>query len=486
MISKFIFYILLLFSFSLFSCSGGETNQSDEEVLNLQATDSVVGIDVNEIIQRGKLIAITNNTPTSYFIYRGRPMGYQYDLLKRFADFLNVELEIKIVASIPDAIDSLKQHKADIVASGLTVLGDRKVDIDFSIPIIKTHQILVQRIPNDLLSSSPSLLEKRLLRDVTELAGKDVYVEEGSSYYNRLLNLQEEIGDSIHIHTYSGNIDIDSILNAVSTGKVDYVISEDYTTRFFMRYYDNLDISTPVSFNQNIAWAAPKNSESLIDTINHWINKHKRSTTWAILYNQYFKYSKKMSSKVNSEFTMENGVISKYDKIIKTNADKIGWNWMLVAAQISVESGFKPNNHSWAGAQGLMQLMPATAHGLGGGNLDSPSRNIALGVKYDGILFEFWKDKVPDSLQAIKFALASYNIGKGHILDARRLAKQYGLDPEVWDDNVEVMIKNLSRSKYYRDPVVKYGYCRGQEAFNYVKRIFYLYDNYKNFESAPS
>jgi membrane-bound lytic murein transglycosylase F len=133
-----------------------------------------------------------------------------------------------------------------------------------------------------------------------------------------------------------------------------------------------------------------------------------------------------------------------------------------------------------------MQLMPATAHGLGGGNLDSPSRNIALGVKYDGILFEFWKDKVPDSLQAIKFALASYNIGKGHILDARRLAKQYGLDPEVWDDNVEVMIKNLSRSKYYRDPVVKYGYCRGQEAFNYVKRIFYLYDNYKNFESAPS
>lgn len=477
---------IFIFTCVVFSCAENTPDTSDA-TLQIQI-DSIPGINLDTILKRGKLIAITNNSPTSYFIYRGRPMGYQYDLLQDFAKSIGVELEIKIVSSIPDAIDSLHNRKADILASGLTVLGDRKKDLDFTIPIVQTHQILIQRKPDNYRKLNKTQIEKLLLRDVTTLAGKTVYVEEGSSYYDRLIHLQEEIGDSIHIVPYTGKVDMDSLMSMVSNGEIEYAICEEYTAKFFHRYYANLDIQTPISLNQNIAWAIPKNSQSLMDTINYWIAKNKNTTRWAVVYNKYFKYNHKMNERVESDYTMSNGKISPYDKIIKNEAAKINWDWKLVAAQVSVESGFKTNRRSWAGAEGLMQIMPATAKSLNPHhtNIHDPRQNIAMGVKFDGILFNYWTQSIPDSIQAVKFSLASYNIGKGHVYDAQRLAEKYDLDPNIWDDNVALMIKKLSKSDYYRDPVVRYGYCRGMEAYNYVNRIFTLYQNYQNFDTVDT
>jgi membrane-bound lytic murein transglycosylase F len=467
---------LILF---VFSCKeNSNDNLSNNELKEIE------GISFDSILARGKIIAITNNTPTSYFIYKGRPMGYQFELLSRFAKSINVELEIHIVPSIPDAIDSLKLKKADIVASGLTVLGDRKKWVDFSTPITQTHQVLIQKKPDNYKSMSFTSIEKELLRDVTQLARQDVYLEEGSAYYNRIVNLQDEIGDSIYIHLYSGNVDMDSLMSMVSSGQIKYAITEEYTAKFFQSYYPNLDVNTPVSFNQNIAWAVPKNSTMLLDTIDHWIKQNKNKTSWAYIYNKYFKHNKNMNTKAFSGYNLDNGKISPYDAIIKTHAEKIGWDWKLIAAQISVESGFHNDKESWAGAKGLMQIMPATAKYLSPNDTSAylPNKNIELGVKLDGILYNYWDNIIPDSIQAIKFALASYNIGKGHILDARRLAEKHNLNPNIWDQNVALMIAKLSQRDYYRDDVVRHGYCRGLEAFNYVNRIFFLYQNYLNFE----
>ncbi len=470
-----------LISIFVISCSNDTNSIENDSGI---AEKEVVGVELDSIIKRGKLIAITNNTPTSYFIYKGRPMGYQHDLLARFAKEIGVQLEIKIVSSIPDAMDSLVHKKADILASGLTILGDRKQYLDFTMPITQTHQVLIQKKPKGHSSLNRKTLENRLLRDVTELAGKEVYVEEGSSYYDRILSLQNEIGDSINIHTYNADLDMDSLMFMISSGEIQYAITEEYTAKFFLRYYPDLDIKTPISFNQNIAWATPKNSTALIDTINSWIEENQHTTTWAVIYNKYFKFNKNMNTRASSGYNLDNGKISPYDKLIKTHAESIGWDWRLVAAQISVESGFISNKTSWAGAQGLMQIMPATAGSLNPNHTDllSPSQNIAMGVKFDGILFEYWTKIITDSTEATKFSLASYNIGKGHVFDAQRLAEKYGLNPLVWDGNVAVMIKKLSKSSYNRDPVVKHGYCRGLEAYNYVNRIFSLYQNYQNFD----
>lgn len=475
---KTIFFLCCITFIS--SCSGETDGDTSQKI-----TTQPEGISLDSILARGKIIAVTNNTPTSYFIYKGKPMGYQYELLNRFARSLNVGLEIRIIPSIPDAIDSLELKKADILASGLTILGDRKKRVDFSNPITQTHQVLIQKKPEGYASMSSKKLDHHVLRDVTQLAGKEVYVEEGSAYFDRIISLQNEIGDSIRVLTYPGSIDIDSLMSMVSSGKIKYAITEEYTAKFFQRYYPDLDIKTPVSFNQNIAWAVPKNSNALLDTINHWIADNKNKTSWAFIYNKYFKHNKNMNTKAFSGYNLENGKISPYDAIIKQNAQKIGWDWKLVAAQISVESGFQNDKESWAGAQGLMQIMPATAAYLNShdSNMVNPQKNIELGVRLNGRLYDYWKEIIPDSIQAIKFTLASYNIGKGHVLDAQRLAKENGLNALIWDQNVAQMITRLSQKEYYRDPVVRHGYCRGFEAYNYVNKIFSLYQNYLNFES---
>jgi membrane-bound lytic murein transglycosylase F len=477
---KILIISVLPLLWMLFGC----TNSSQDSASQNTLENSISDHKLDEILKRGKLVAITNNTPTNYFIYKGKPMGYQYELLRDFTKYLGVKLEIKMVNNISDAIDSLKNHKADILAMGLTIVSDRKKNIDFTLPITQTYQILIQRIPEDQLNSRPSSIEKHLIRDVTDLAHKTVYVEEGSSYVTRLKNLQNEIGEPINIRTYSGNITVDSIMSLVSSGEIDYAVSEDYTAKFFLKYHPNLDIKTPVSLTQNLAWAVPKNSTTLLDTCNSWIEKNKNSRRWAVLYDKYFKYTSSMNKKTNSEYTMSNGTISPYDDLIKKYAGKIGWNWMLLAAQISVESGFKKDNTSWTGAEGLMQILPSTAAHLSkdSTNLNLPEKNIAIGTKYNKLLQEYWEEAGADSLEAIKFALASYNIGRGHVYDAQRLAEKYNLDPLIWENNVALMMKNLSKPEYYRDPVVRNGYCRGIEAYTYVDKIFHLYQNYRNFD----
>ncbi len=477
-------YIIFFIASLLISC-----NPETETVADIENNIEVIeGISLDSILRKGKLRVIVNNTPTSYFIYRGTPMGYQYDLMKRFCRDMNLELEIKVVASIPDAIDSLMAKKADVLAAGLTVLGNRKKSIDFSLPLIQTRQVLIQRKPPGYEKQSRSKVEKQLLRDVTQLAHQTVYVEKGSAYVKRLISLQDEIGDSIHVVTYSGKIDMDSIMTLIDMGEIQYAITDEYTAKFFLRYFPNLDIGTPISFNQNIALAVPQNSKHLQDTLNHWIQKNVHGLFGAVIYNRYFKYNKDVVSKVKSSYNIENGKISPYDEIIKKEAKKIDWNWKLIAAQIAVESGFKPQKTSWAGAEGLMQIMPATANSLSNHtqNMYDPHLNIQMGVKLDGILFKYWKTEIPDSLEAIRFSLASYNIGRGHVYDAQRLAVKFGLDPYKWDGNVANMIVKLSKSSYYNDKVVRHGYCRGIEAKNYVSRITSLYANYTNFSQTKT
>jgi membrane-bound lytic murein transglycosylase F len=130
-----------------------------------------------------------------------------------------------------------------------------------------------------------------------------------------------------------------------------------------------------------------------------------------------------------------------------------------------------------------MQLMPRTAvsHGVQPNELNNPERNIIAGTKHLVMLEKHWETVIMDSLERIKFTLGSYNVGQGHVEDAIRLAKKYDLNPSIWDDNVAQMLLNKSKPKYYKDPVVKYGYCRGKEPVNYVKSILDTFELYKQF-----
>jgi membrane-bound lytic murein transglycosylase F len=243
-------------------------------------------------------------------------------------------------------------------------------------------------------------------------------------------------------------------------------------------YYPYLDISTVVSPTQYLAWAVNKNNTTLLLKINEWINETLASDWHAVIYNKYFK-DPKVSKRGQSPYQSFNGgQISAYDAAIKKYSKHIDWDWRLLASLIYQESHFDPKVKSWSGAFGLMQLMPQTAEHFGVDTLSSPEAQIKAGVKFIKWLNKHLKDSIADDNERIKFILAAYNVGLGHIMDARRLAKKYGKEPNIWFDHVDFFLLHKSDPKYYDRFLVKSGYCRGEETYNFVKEVMERYQAY--------
>ncbi|NND10069.1 MAG: transglycosylase SLT domain-containing protein, partial [Flavobacteriaceae bacterium] len=181
-------------------------------------------------------------------------------------------------------------------------------------------------------------------------------------------------------------------------------------------------------------------------------------------------------------YSLKNNQISKYDKIIQKYAKNLGWDWRLLASLVYQESRFDPGAQSWAGAAGLMQVMPTTASELKIKDISNPEESIRGGTSYLAQMYNRFTDIVDDH-ERIKFAMASYNCGYGHVKDAQRLASEYGLDPTIWTGHVEKAMLDLSLPKNYSKSFIKYGFVRGSEPVNYIKQIFERYDHYNQFIS---
>jgi len=438
-----------------------------------------IKIDLAEIRGRGTLKAITTYSSTSYFIYRGKPMGYEYELLTRLADYLGLDLELVIAKNLDSLFAMLQNGDGDIIAHGLTVTKNRQKLVAFAREHLTTRQVLVQRKPDNWRQMKLHEIEKALLRNPVDLIGKEVHVRKESAYYDRLLNLSEEIGGDINIVIEPGDLETENLIQMVADGEIDYTVADNYIAAINRTYYTNLDIKTAISLPQRIAWAVRKGSPDLLKAVNDWIDRMKKDTDYYVIYNKYFTNEKAFRRRIRSNlFSKTTGQISQYDSLIKVSAERLGWDWRLLASMIYQESRFDPSADSWAGAKGLMQMIPAIADQFGEYDLNNPAQSIEAGTEYLEYLQDIWKD-IPDSLDGIKFVLASYNVGENHVMDARRLAEKYGAEPDVWDNNVAKYLLNKSKSKFYNDEVVKYGYCRGSEPYNYVIDILKRYDEYK-------
>ena len=239
-------------------------------------------------------------------------------------------------------------------------------------------------------------------------------------------------------------------------------------------------MGTPVSFPQNIAWGVRLGEDDLKAEINNWLNEYKNSLTARLLYNKYFKNPNTINYARSEYHSVGGGKISKYDDIIKEISKKFNMDWKLISSIIYQESGFDYQAESWRGAYGLMQLMPGTAEMFGLDSLSTPAQQIEAGVKFIRWLDKQIPEEVTDTIERNKFVLAAYNVGLGHVLDARRLAQKYNYDPNIWTNNVDTFILQKSRPRFYRDSVVKYGYCRGEEPYNFVIEILDRYEHYNN------
>ncbi len=319
--------------------------------------------------------------------------------------------------------------------------------------------------------------------------GKTIYVEKGSKYESRLRNLDSEIGGGINIHTVeSDTVNVENLIEGVNNGTIPLTLADNDIAKIDKSYYNNIDIGLDVSFPQRSSWAVNLNDDWLADTIDAWSTSERTMLYTEDIANRYFEQNRTSSSSGSSasaaggkNYVKHSGDISAYDELFKKYARRCPYDWLLLAAIARTESDFSPNEVSWAGARGLMQIMPSGARSLGidPERLFDPEVNVQCAVSELNYLDRYFSKYVSNSQERMKFVLAAYNGGMSHIVDAIRLAQKYGKDAQLWYDNVEEALKWKSIEKYYSDPVCHYGYFRSGETVAYVHKVEDQYETYK-------
>ena len=468
--------------FLLFTACKNDENSAPK---TLEAYNEIVAKssarDLKEIKEEGILRALVVYSSTSYFLYKGQPMGFEYEMLTKLAKHLNLKLEIIVSDDLDSQFEVLNRGEVDIIAHGMTITNQRKWEVDFTEYLYLTKQVLVQKKPDNYRTISWSALQKQLIDDPLDLIGDTVSIRRNSAYFERIQSLSNEIGGKIHINFLDSKLSTGEIIDMVADGAIKYTIADENLARINASTNPILDVEVPVSFSQRIAWVTRKKSVNFKEEVNQWILNQRKKTSYFVTYNKYFKNKRFFNRRIKSDYySLNNNQISKYDDLIKKFTEKLGWDWRLLASQIYQESKFDPEAESWAGAKGLMQVMPATAEELGIKDISDPLESLRGGTTYLNQLYNRFEE-ITDDNERIKFTLAAFNCGFGHVTDAQRLAEANNLNPFVWKDNVDKMLLALQYPKNYNKPFIKYGYVRGAEPVKYVKQIFERYQHYKQF-----
>jgi len=410
---------------------------------------------------------------TGYFIYRGETMGYEYELLSRYAKETNVQLTPVVVRDSKTLFERLNTGDGDVVAAEL-VSSPNENGVSLTTGIYATAPVLVQR--NHASPPAPVTVHARLISQPSELAGQRVHISQASPYRAQLLELNTSVGDDIDVVEVDESTD--KLIEELSEGQIGYTVAPENLAALKQTEYTKLVIKPALGPPQQIAWAVRANAPQLLASLDQWIEKQKRSGLLAMLYKKYFLDRRAFTTRAKSEYlTTETGRLSPFDDWFREYAKIPGWDWRLIAAQAYQESKFNPNARSWAGAVGLMQMMPRTAREMRVNPRD-PRSSIEAACRYLWKLDDQLKAAIPSEDERVKFILGSYNVGLGHVEDAQRLAQEHGNDPGSWDD-VGYWLIQKSKRAVYDDPVVKYGFARGTEPVAYVALILDRFAHYK-------
>lgn len=423
--------------------------------------------DLQQIKDSGELVMLTLYSSTSYFIYRGQEMGFQYELCQQFAKSLGVKLTVKVARTPRQLMSMLLRGEGDLIAYHMPITKAWKDSMTYCGEEVITHQVIVQRKGG----------RQKPLKDVTDLIGKQIHVKPGK-YLDRLNHLNEELGGGIDIVCIDNDsVSAEDLITRVAQGKIDYTVADNDIARLNKTYYPNLDISLTVSLDQRASWAVRKESPQLAEAANRWHQENLTSPAYTASTKRYFEISKAVPH--SPILSLREGKISHFDPLFKKYAPDIPWDWRLLASLAYTESNFDTTAVSWAGARGLMQLMPRTAKAMGvpDGMEQNPEESVKAAAKYIALTSRSFSS-IPEP-ERIHFVLASYNSGLGHVLDAMALAEKHGKDKQVWFDNVEKFILLKSNEEYFTDPVCKYGYFRGVETYNFVREIMSRFALYK-------
>lgn len=412
---------------------------------------------LERIREAGEVTFVTRNNAHCYFIYRDVPMGFEYDLAKAFSHYLGVELKV-FTPHWERLMDALCSGEGDFVAASLTITPSREELVDFSDEYLEIQQKVVLHKSNDEIEG------------LEDLRGKTVHVRRGTSYEERLDELKRAGFDiTIQLHD---DTPTEELIEMVAKQEIEVTISDSHIALLNRRYYPDIKIAFPLETPQSLGWAVKKGETALLNEINKFFKKIREDGTFEEIYNRYYgnledfdyvdlkRYKRRLRTR-----------LPRYKETIQKAAKRHGFDWRLIAAMIYQESHFNPKARSYTGVRGIMQLTRPTAKEMGVRDRRDPMQSIVGGVKYLRKLYERYEEAGdPDRLL---IALASYNVGHGHITDAQIIAKERDLDPHNWS-TLEEILPLLRHPKYYKKS--KYGYCRGTEPVQYVNRILTYYE----------
>ncbi len=454
--------------------------------------------DLDEIRARGTLTVLAPYNSTTYFVYRGEPLGYEFELLRAFAEGQGLKLQMVVVTDLKSLLPLLNSGEGDLAAARLVATPETEAQAAFTHALYQTEPALVQqetapetasKVAEKAMAPGPADpvpevdLPARLVTAPAQLAGKRVDLPEKSPYRRTLIELADEISGDIHV-VELGEVQDEALAQKIARGEVEFTVMQSNLAALKEAEFSNLKVRPVLGRKHGVAWAVRKNSPALLAELNRWIEDKQNAGLLARMYQKYFVDMKGYIERATSDYlTSSTGKLCPYDALLKAHAPEIGWDWRLLASQVYQESRFKPDAKSWAGACGLLQLMPGTARQVGVRDPFDPEDNVGGAVRYLKWLDEFWDGRIEDEGERLKFILASYNCGPGHVEDAQRLASKYGGDPLRWDD-VSYWLLQKSTQQYSTDEVVKFGFCRGLEPVNYVDHILHRYDHYKQYVVA--
>ncbi|WP_312239835.1 membrane-bound lytic murein transglycosylase MltF [Pantoea sp.] len=408
---------------------------------------------ISQIKSRGVLRISTVNSPLTYYTVNKNPIGMDYELAKRFADYLGVKLQVTVRPNLSDLFDDLDDGKADLLAAGLIYNSERLARYQTGPSYYSVSQQLVYRV------------DKPRPKNLGDLKGR-LTVASGSAYLSSLRSIKANQYPDLD-WAISTDLAPKALLEAVADGKLDYTVGDSVTIGLLQRIHPQLAVAFDITDEEPITWYMPRSEDdSLNAAMLDFFNDMGEEGAMARLGEKYlghvgtFDYvdTRTFLHAIDSTLPDIKPLFVKY-------ANRI--DWQLLAAISYQESHWNPQATSPTGVRGMMMLTRNTADSLDVNDRLDAEQSIRGGSEYLQRMMEKVPPGVPDD-ERIWFALAAYNMGYAHMLDARKLTEKQGGNPDSWAD-VKLRLPMLSQKRYYSQTT--YGYARGHEAYNYVENI---------------
>lgn len=415
---------------------------------------------VERIKDEGQLLVITRNSPTTYYEDNEGLKGLEYELVEMFAEELGVEVKYIIPDSFDEILPMIVQGEAHFAAAGLTITEKRELLVKFTPAYQQITQQLIYRAGT------------RRPKKIMDTLGKTLEILAGSSHSEELLKLKKQHPELEWVE--QKELESQELLYLVREQVIDYTIADSNELALSRRYYPELKSAFDLSKPNSLGWAFPHAEDaSLYDAAKEFVNKIKKNGKLDQIIERYYGYVEKLGF-VDTR-TFERHMLQRLPALIpffKKAADETDLEWELLAAIGYQESHWNAEAVSPTGVKGIMMLTRATAKQLKVEDRTDPEQSIMGGARYVRVV----EKKIPKRIQApdrLWLSLAGYNVGFGHLEDARVLTQRSGGDQDKWAD-IKQHLPLLAQKKHYK--TVKHGYARGREPVTYVDNIRSYYD----------